>query len=57
MGRSEAFGLQAYGVTWGPAKIGPPIGWLSIAIRLPVPSAARTVSVLGPTFRPETSPS
>ena len=34
-GGLDAFGLQAYGVTCGPEKIGPPIGWLVIVIRLP----------------------
>ena len=69
-GGLDAFGLQTYGVTCGPAKTGPPIGWLRIVICRPITisfsclllpwcrlGAGRATSTFLPTLRPVTSPS
>src|SRR6266508_5589663 len=51
---------HTHGCTWGPAKTGPPIGWLVIVTCAPTTAApwrsvARTT--FGPTTRPVTTPS
>ena len=52
----DAFGLQWYGVTCGPEKTGPPIGWFVITIMRPAPPGVRAVRMFLPTTRPVTSP-
>src|SRR6266540_164908 len=46
---------HTHGCTWGPAKTGPPIGWLVIVTCAPT-VAAPWVSVAVTTFGPTTSP-
>ena len=48
---------HTHGWTCGPEKIGPPIGWLTIAVSVEAPSASAAVTVFDPLTRPVNSPS
>src|SRR4051794_30684248 len=54
---SSAPSGQDHGWVCGPAKTGPPMGWLTSVSRAALPWRTRAVSLVRPTRRPSTTPS